>query len=1133
MKALRMLGIGAGIVIVAFALAVAGVLWLAGSERGTAYLAARAAPLVAGTVRIGGVGGTLLDGVTLRDVEIAAGADRVSIAVLELAWNPWALTARTLELGEVHATDVRHRREAAAPPAGGAFELPLTVVVGRGRIDRLVLEAAPDWPVEAVRFHGRFAGSRLALEGLAAEARGFTIGGRAALALAPRLELETALDWRGEIEARDAAGQLAVEGAWPLLRFTHVLTAPFPADARGTVDFADEPVLDAAIEWRDLAVPGVEWAASPSGRVEIEGGLDGVRFAGSGAAILDDHEIDFAASGAADRERVLLDSLSLSSALGQATAAGTFLLESRRFEASLEAENVDFAALAPEWPSRLAVRGRTEGTLSPALEWRFAASDLEGELRGYPLAGEGTVAGASGVLELAGVRLFSGDNRVAVDGRVGEALDLALSADLRELEVAWPGLGGQLAAELRIGGTRAAPAVEGSAAAEALEYAGWSVARLEAAADLGAAGEGSVRLEAEGVGRGAFAVERLQADVTGSLGAHAIRLAADAEEWDAVAAATGGLEGGRWRGSVERLDVEQPALGPWRLAAPAPLRLRAGGVGLDTSCLAQNRTRLCAELRLEGEPEDSLVVSAQNFELGALRPFLPPGMTLDGVYQLSASFTGLARAPRGSMSVVGGTTRATAALSAEEEPLALTLEDLVLTAELTDWQLAVASRVNAEQGAVIDLRARMDDVRRTDSPIAGTLAASLPDLGFAAVFSPDVERVGGRASVELEIGGTAAEPAVDGRAELASGEISVPEWGLLVTGIEAQAVSADGRELRFAATGEVDDREVAISGRTELDPQAGWPTELTLTGEAVHAVARPDVDIFVTPDLRAVVRLPDIAVSGTVHVPRARVEVGQLPEQAVAPSADAVVHGVAVPRPARPLRMQSDIVITLGEDVKYRALSLDADVSGEMRLRRAADGAATASGSLRLDGAYNAYGQSLTLDRGQLLFTGPLDDPALDVRAVRRIEATTVGVELAGTVKAPRTRIYSDPPMSEADALSYLLFGRPLTGTGSEETATLQTAALAMGLQQALPVVQRIGQSLGLDEFAVQTTAADAGSLMAGKYLSPKVYIRYSYGLVNRIGGLLLRFRVNERLSIETRSGEQKSMDLLYTVEKE
>jgi translocation and assembly module TamB len=202
---------------------------------------------------------------------------------------------------------------------------------------------------------------------------------------------------------------------------------------------------------------------------------------------------------------------------------------------------------------------------------------------------------------------------------------------------------------------------------------------------------------------------------------------------------------------------------------------------------------------------------------------------------------------------------------------------------------------------------------------------------------------------------------------------------------------------------------------------------------------------------------------------------------------------------------------------------------------------AAASGTLTLNGSYNAYGQTLQLERGELLFNGPLDDPGLSVRAVREIEATTagaaptrVGVELAGTVTAPRTRVFSTPSMSEADALSYLLLGRPVTGSsGTQETATLQTAAISMGLSQALPVVQRIGQTLGLDELSVQTTDADEGALMAGKFLSPRVYIRYSYGLFNRIGGLLVRFRLNQRLSLETRSGDEKSMDLLYTVEKD
>ena len=68
---------------------------------------------------------------------------------------------------------------------------------------------------------------------------------------------------------------------------------------------------------------------------------------------------------------------------------------------------------------------------------------------------------------------------------------------------------------------------------------------------------------------------------------------------------------------------------------------------------------------------------------------------------------------------------------------------------------------------------------------------------------------------------------------------------------------------------------------------------------------------------------------------------------------------------------------------------------------------------------------------------------------------------------------------------------------------------------------------------AVVIKVTDPGALMAGKYLSPKVYIRYSYGLFNRIGGLLLRFKVSDKVSIETRSGDQESMDVIYNIEKD
>jgi translocation and assembly module TamB len=122
--------------------------------------------------------------------------------------------------------------------------------------------------------------------------------------------------------------------------------------------------------------------------------------------------------------------------------------------------------------------------------------------------------------------------------------------------------------------------------------------------------------------------------------------------------------------------------------------------------------------------------------------------------------------------------------------------------------------------------------------------------------------------------------------------------------------------------------------------------------------------------------------------------------------------------------------------------------------------------------------------------------------------------------------------MSELNALSYLRFGRPLTATDGSETVTLEATALALGLQQALPAVQRVGDALRLDELSIEPTEVDAGSLMAGKYLSPKLYLSYTYGLFNRLGGFLMRYQINDRFSLETRSGNEKSMDFLYSVEK-
>ena len=109
-----------------------------------------------------------------------------------------------------------------------------------------------------------------------------------------------------------------------------------------------------------------------------------------------------------------------------------------------------------------------------------------------------------------------------------------------------------------------------------------------------------------------------------------------------------------------------------------------------------------------------------------------------------------------------------------------------------------------------------------------------------------------------------------------------------------------------------------------------------------------------------------------------------------------------------------------------------------------AAGALNAKGTIRaVAGTYYVFGQRLDIDRGRLLFDGPVDNPALDVVALRKNIAVEAGVELTGTVKVPRVRLVSNPPVPDDEKLSWLLTGQ---GTRSRDAQRLRAARRRVGV---------------------------------------------------------------------------------------
>ncbi len=189
-----------------------------------------------------------------------------------------------------------------------------------------------------------------------------------------------------------------------------------------------------------------------------------------------------------------------------------------------------------------------------------------------------------------------------------------------------------------------------------------------------------------------------------------------------------------------------------------------------------------------------------------------------------------------------------------------------------------------------------------------------------------------------------------------------------------------------------------------------------------------------------------------------------------------------------------------------------------------------------VDGTFIAQGQRLTIERGRLTFTGPLDDPIVDVRAVREIETfdgtVVAGIHVRGRAQNLTSTIYSVPAMSEADALSYLVIGRPLNQATQTEGGELSGAAVALGLRQATRITDQIGQALGLDELAIAGDGGDSTALVAGKQINSRLYARYAYGVFSRLGTLMLRYRMSRSLTLEAGAGENQSIDVLYSIEQ-
>ena len=405
------------------------------------------------------------------------------------------------------------------------------------------------------------------------------------------------------------------------------------------------------------------------------------------------------------------------------------------------------------------------------------------------------------------------------------------------------------------------------------------------------------------------------------------------------------------------------------------------------------------------------------------------------------------------------------------------------------------------------------------------------DLSVLPTLIDQLSASEGRLELDMDFGGTLSEPYPTGNLHV-RGQTDVPALGIHLSDFDLTA-SGD-REAGFTIAGHVNSGEgqLVFEGRSPLVPSAESPLLVSVEGERFQAAETDQLELEVSPAVQVTMSPGLLDVTGEIAVSRATVALRETSEAVVPVSEDVVFVGPEQTPASRNVDLSARIDLTLGDRVTFDGFGLATRLEGALLVTAEPETPVQATGELVFrEGVYRGRGQNLTIDPGRLVFGGPINNPTLDVRTYRlATDGTEAGLLIRGELATPEVEVWSDPAMSESDALGYMVFGRKLDQASEDEQAQLGNAAVVLG---ANVLTGNLASSVGLDEARIETgSSRDDAAFVAGKYLSPKLYVSYGVGLFEPVNTFRIRYSLTSKLILQTQTGTYNATDILLRIER-
>ena len=406
---------------------------------------------------------------------------------------------------------------------------------------------------------------------------------------------------------------------------------------------------------------------------------------------------------------------------------------------------------------------------------------------------------------------------------------------------------------------------------------------------------------------------------------------------------------------------------------------------------------------------------------------------------------------------------------------------------------------------------------------------------YLQLFFHEAVNLSGYATIDLQLSGQMQEPQLSGKIQFSNGSFESLKTGTVYSNIQGTLIG-EGKKFILQQFSAQDNNSGSLSaqGTLHIDYENKFPFKFDIQPSHVFIMDSDYAQISASGHLTLAGNNEKSKLSGELTVDEALVQLEQtLPQRykSVDIQYFNLKEGETLPgyyvKPKSFLDL--DIVVHANKNAIIRSSQLESSWTGSVNITGTPD-TPLLFGNLRLSqGEYDLRGKIFTLTQGNIHFGGSLEKKtSIYVIASKELDKITADIIVKGPANKPVLSFRSNPPLSQREVLSYILFNRGISDISPDEGNQLSESFISLNAESQgkykPDFITRLRKNIGLDieVFDMPPKKEDDYrelGLQVGKRLSDKLTVSVKQGVISLSPVITVEAKVSKNIRALAESG--------------